>query len=40
MRAGKPHGECRIRDLGGVFTFEGIIRDQIPNSGRFKVSNP
>lgn len=39
MRLGKPDGECRIRDLAGVFSFEGLIRDQAPNSGRFVVNN-
>lgn len=39
MRAGRPDGECTIRDLGGVYNFKGLIRDQAPISGRFEVFN-
>jgi hypothetical protein len=40
MRDGRPEGECHIRDLNGVYTFEGIISPQkLPSSGRFDVTN-
>jgi hypothetical protein len=40
MREGRPEGTCIIRDLTGLYTFEGLINaHQLPTSGRFEVAN-
>ncbi len=40
MRDGKPEGECNIRDLSGLYTFQGLVNNQqLPTSGRFEVTN-
>jgi hypothetical protein len=40
FKNGVPEGPCKIKDLNGVYRFEGIINDQKhPTNGTFNVTN-